>query len=95
MKQKKFKQQHYHSRDNYDHISAAAAAASLSSSSSYIQLQNNNNVLTYSPPKQSLLNCTHIRSYIIIFLFIFLLLLLTFCILFPKKEDANTYLNHR
>ncbi|CAF1595854.1 unnamed protein product [Rotaria magnacalcarata] len=95
MKQKKFKQQHYHSRDNYDHISSSAAAASLSSSSSYIQLQNNNNVLTYSPPKQSLLNCTHIRSYIIIFLFIFLLLLLTFCILFPKKEDANTYLNHR
>jgi hypothetical protein len=89
MRQKNSEQQHYHSRDDYDHISSS------SSSSSYIQLRNNNNILTFSKSKQSLFNFTHIRSYLIIFLFIFLFLLLTFFILFPIQKNTNTYLNHR
>jgi len=83
MKQKNSEQQHYYSRDDYDHIS-----------SSYIQLHNNN-ALTFSKSKQSLFTFTHIRSYIIIFLFVFILLLLTFFILFPKQKSTNTYVNHR
>jgi hypothetical protein len=90
MRQKKSEQQHYHSRDGYDHISSSS-----SSSSSYIQLRNNNNMLTISKSNQSLIHFIHIRSYLTIFLFIFLLLLISFFILFPTQKNPNTYLNHR
>ncbi|CAF0741892.1 unnamed protein product [Adineta steineri] len=89
MRQKKSEQQHYHSRDDYDHISSSS-----SSLSSYIQLRNNN-MLTFSKSKQSIFDFVHIRSYIIIFLISSLSLLLTFFILFPTQKNTNTYLNHR
>ncbi len=88
MRKKTSEQEHYHSPDDYDHIS-------LSSSSSYIQLRNNNNILTYSKSKQSLFPLTHIRSYIILILILFLLLLLTFFILFPIQISPTKSLNHR
>lgn len=89
MREKKSEQQHYHSRDDYDHISS-------SSSSTYIQLRNNkNNALTFPKSKQSLFNFTHIRSYLIIFLFIFLLLFFIFFIQFPTEKTTHTYVNHR
>jgi len=91
MRQKKSEdEQHYHSRDDYDHIST-------SSSSSYIQLRNNNNNnnnnhhQNYLPfkSKHSLLHFTHIRLYLIIFLFVFLFLLLSFFIFFPLHNSSN------
>lgn len=95
MKQKKIEKQHYHSRDDYDHISSSSSSSSAASASSYIQLRKNNNMLNFTESKESLFHFIHVRSYIFICICSFLLLLLTFRIVFPAQNNANTYLNHR
>ncbi|CAF0934708.1 unnamed protein product [Adineta ricciae] len=104
MRQKKSEQQHYHSRDDYDHISSTSSSSSSATAvvkstelSSYIQLQHkHSHMLTMPKLKQSWLDFRRIRSYLILFLLSsFLVLSFTFFIRYPKQKQTDFDLNHR
>ena len=89
IREKKSEQQHYHSRDDYDHISSS------SPSSWYIQLRNHRTLLTMSKSKRSFVESISLRSYLTIFLFVFLLFFISFSIFFSTEQtDAKLFRQH-